>query len=208
MHKGAIAARQTATLLQGPSQLLLLAANNAEMRDGSGMFLSATQVDISDGVVKIGTVSDTADLVLGPGLVPLTGGYASVWGPYLADREWRNLGMSARFDETAAMAAQMWKARTGNDVSGVMTLDIGGLQMLLVGTGPVDAAGREVTADNVVQLLMHDQYLSETGASGATIARHEQLGVSPRPSCRPCSAAASTPRPSPVSCRPRSPVVI
>jgi len=177
VHKGSIAARQTATLLNGPSHLLLLAANNAEMRDGSGMFLSATQVDISEGTVKIGAVSDTSDLVLGPGVVPLTGGYASVWGPYLADREWRNLGMSARFDETAALAAQMWKARTGNEVTGVMTLDIGGLQMLLAGTGPVNAGGRQVTTDNVVQLLMHDQYLSETGTSAATVARHEQLGL-------------------------------
>ena len=175
VHKGAVAAKQTATLFRGPSHLLLLAANNAEMRDGSGMFLSATQVDVVDGKVTIGTVSDTADLALPQSPVPLAAGYSAVWHPYLANEEWRNLGMSARFDETAAMAAAMWKAKTGQVVSGVMAIDIAGLQTLLVGTGPVEAAGTTVTPQNVTQLLMHDQYVGLTGdASDAS--RRDQLG--------------------------------
>jgi hypothetical protein len=175
VHKGAVAAQQTANLFRGPSHLLLLAANNAEMRDGSGMFLSATQVDVLDGRVTIGTVSGTADLALPQSPVPLAPGYAAVWRPYLANEEWRNLGMSARFDETAAMAAAMWKAKTGRDVGGVMAIDIAGLQTLLVGTGPVEAAGTTVTAQSVTQLLMHDQYLGLTGdASNAS--RRDELG--------------------------------
>jgi hypothetical protein len=175
VHKGAVAAQQTAVLFRGPSHLLLLAGNNAEMRDGSGMFLSATQVDVVNGTVTIGTVSDTADLALPQSPVPLAPGYAAVWRPYLANEEWRNLGMSARFDETAAMAAAMWKAKTGHDVSGVMAIDIAGLQTLLVGTGPVQAAGMTVTPQNVTQLLMHDQYVGLTGdASNAS--RRDELG--------------------------------
>ena len=176
VHKGAIAAQQTAALFRGPSRLLLLAANNAEMRDGSGMFLSATQVDVLDGKVTIGPVSNTPDLALPQGTVPLAPGYAAVWGPYLANEEWRNLGMSARFDETAAMAAAMWKARTGSVVDGVMAIDIAGLQSLLYGTGPVDAAGTTVTADNVVQLLMHDQYVGFSGVDVNQASRKEELG--------------------------------
>ncbi len=176
VHKGAVAAQQTAVLLQGPSHLLLLAANNAEMRNGSGMFLSATQVEIDAGKVTIGAVSDTTDLALPHSPVPLAAGYAAVWGPYLANEEWRNLGMSARFDETAAMAAAMWKAKTGNDVGGVMALDISGLQSLLVGTGPVDAGGTTVTADNVVQLLMHDQYVGVSTTDASDQVRKQQLG--------------------------------
>jgi hypothetical protein len=176
VHKGAIAAQQTAALFRGPSRLLLLAANNAEMRDGSGMFLSATQVDVLNGKVTIGPVSNTPDLALPQGAVPLAPGYAAVWGPYLANEEWRNLGMSARFDETAAMAAAMWKARTGSVVDGVMAIDIAGLQSLLYGTGPVDAAGTTVTADNVVQLLMHDQYVGYSGVDVNQASRKEELG--------------------------------
>jgi len=172
VHKGAIAATQTAALLRGPSRLLLLASNNAEMRNGSGMFLSTAQVDIVNGTVKIGQVYDSGDIPLPPGAVPLSGGYASVWGAYLADQDWRNLALSARFDETAALAAKMWKARTGTDVQGVMALDIAGVQMLLEGTGPVYAAGKDVTPSNVVPFLMHDQYLG----AGVTTTRHDELG--------------------------------
>ena len=175
VHKGAVAAKETAALLHGPSHLLLLAANNAEMRDGSGMFLSATQVDIDAGTMRIGQVYETAGLALAPGAVALAPGYASVWGPYLANEEWRNLGMSARFDETAALAARMWKAKTGNDVDGVLAIDIAGLRMLLAGTGPVDASGTVVTTDNVVPLLMHDQYLSTAGQSAEGQARRDEL---------------------------------
>ena len=176
VHKGAVAAKETAALLRGPSHLLLLAANNAEMRDGSGMFLSATQVDIVGGSMKIGQVYDTGQIALSPGAVPLTGGYATVWGPYLANEEWRNLGMSASFDETAALAARMWKARSGVDVDGVLAIDIAGLRMLLAGTGAVDASGTLVTSDNVVQLLMHDQYLTAASQVSSNEARRDQLG--------------------------------
>jgi hypothetical protein len=172
VHKGAIAATQTAALLRGPSQLLLLAANNAEMRNGSGMFLSLTQVDVTNGTLKIGRVYDSGDLQLPAGAVPLSGGYATVWGDYLADQDWRNLALSARFDETAALAARMWKAKTGVDVQGVLSLDIAGVQMLLEGTGPVYTAGMDVTPSNVVQFLMHDQYLGP----GVNTTRHDDLG--------------------------------
>ena len=175
VHKAAVAAKETAALLHGPSHLLLLAANNSEMRDGSGMFLSATQIDIDAGTMKVGEVYETAKLALPPGAVPLAPGYATVWGPYLANEEWRNLGMSARFDETAALAARMWKARTGNDVDGVLAIDIAGLRMLLAGTGPVDASGTVVTTDNVVPLLMHDQYLSTAGQTAEGQARRDEL---------------------------------
>jgi hypothetical protein len=160
VHKGAIAATQTAALLRGPTHLLLLAANNAEMRNGSGMFLSVAQVDVADGVLKIGHLVDSSEVGLPPGAVPLSGGYETVWGDYLADQDWRNLGLSARFDETATLAAQMWKARTGTTVDGVLALDIAGLQALLEGTGPVYAANVAITSANVVPFLMHDQYVA------------------------------------------------
>jgi len=150
----------------------LLAANNAEMRNGSGMFLSVAQLDLSGGVLKIGQVYDSSDLGLPPGAVPLTGGYQTVWGAYLADQDWRNLGLSARFDETAALAAQMWKAKTGTDVQGVLAIDIAGLRTLLQGTGPVAAAQVVVTPANVVQFLTHDQYI----LGAASSRRRDDLG--------------------------------
>jgi uncharacterized protein DUF4012 len=176
LHRGAVAAQAAAQLFAGPSHVLLLAANNAEMRDGSGMFLSLVELDIDDGHITIGPVQQSRYFQVAPGAVPLTGGYASPWGVYLADIDWRNLGVTPRFDETGALAAQMWQAKTGQPIDAVMSLDIAGIQALLQATGPVQAGAEMVNAGNVVQLLMHDQYLGSNGASADVSARKEQLG--------------------------------
>ena len=176
LHRGALAAQAAAQLLAGPSHVLLLAANNAEMRNGSGMFLSLVDLELDGGHITIGPVRTSGDFQVAPGAVPLSGGYASPWGGYQANIDWRNLGVTPRFDETGALAAQMWQANTGQPVDAVMSLDIDGVQALLTATGPVHAGTELVGADNVVQLLMHDQYLGSGGASADASARHEQLG--------------------------------
>ena len=45
-----------ADLLEGPEPYLLLGANNAEMRVGSGMFLSAAELGLADGELALGDV--------------------------------------------------------------------------------------------------------------------------------------------------------
>jgi len=178
LHRGAVAAQALSQLFAGPSHVLLMAANNAEMRDGSGMFLSLIELDIDDGHITLGPVQSTEHFQLAPGAVPLTGGYASPWGGYQADVDWRNLGVTPRFDETGAMAAQMWQVKTGQPIDAVMSLDIAGVQALLGATGPVQAGGKTVSASGVVPLLMHDQYLGVgvNAFNPANVARQEQLG--------------------------------
>ena len=53
-------------LLRGPSKYLVLAANNAEMRDGSGMLLSAGVMTMQDGKLDLGDMRSTDDLTLPP----------------------------------------------------------------------------------------------------------------------------------------------
>ena len=66
------------------------------------------------------------------------------------------------------LASRMWKASTGQQVDGVMALDITGLQELLKVTGPVTTAdGTVVTAATVDQLLLHDQYVGAGNTTGA-----------------------------------------
>ena len=152
-------------------------ANNAEMRDGSGMFLSAASLDTSDGTLKLGDIHSTGDLLLGgDGVQPFTGDMADRWGWLHPNREWRNLGVSPRFDATAALAARMWKADTGEDVDGVLGLDVETLKAVLTGTGPIEVDGERVSADNVERLIMHDQYLGVAIADSAQAARKERLG--------------------------------
>jgi hypothetical protein len=175
LGRGAAGARAAADLLAGPRRYLILAANNAEMRSGSGMFLSAGVMTTADGTIDVGDLTTTTDLVLPPGAVPLSGDVADRWGWLHPTQEWRNLGASPRFDVTGRLAAQMWEARGGGPVDGVLALDVAALRSVLEAVGPVDVNGREVSSDNVVELLLHQQYV-EHAASEEQDARREELG--------------------------------
>ena len=54
-------------------------------------------------------------------------------------RGWTSVtwGLTPQFNVTAPLAARMWTALTGQQVNGVMALDVVGVKQLLVATGPV-----------------------------------------------------------------------
>jgi predicted transcriptional regulator len=167
-----------AALLAGPRRYLVLAANNSEMRAGSGMFLSAGELETSNGDFSLKEFRPTADLLLSPEAAPPIedADLAARWGNLIPNREWRNLGLSPRFPANAALASRMWTARGGQPVDGVVALDPIALQGMLRATGPVTVGDRTVTAESVDDLLLHDQYAGATLSDSQT-ARREQLGV-------------------------------
>ncbi len=164
------AASSAATILQGPGTYLLLADNNAEMRSGSGAFLEAGIVTTSGGELHLSdVVVPTASLTLPPGAVTVGGDLQARWGWLLPGVDWRNIGLTPQFDVNGPLAASMWKANTGQSVDGVLAIDVQGLQELLSVTGPVTTvSGAVVSAGNVDQLLLHDQYAGETYSSDST----------------------------------------
>ena len=175
LGRGAAGARSAADLLAGPRRYLILAANNAEMRSGSGMFLSAGVMTTSSGTIDVGDLTSTTDLTLPPGAVPLSGDLADRWGWLHPTQEWRNLGASPRFDVTGPLAARMWEARGGGPVDGVLALDVAALRATLAAVGPVEVNGRHVTSDNVAELLLHQQYV-EHAEDPNQATRREELG--------------------------------
>lgn len=169
-----------AKLLGGGGRYLLLAANNAEMRAGSGMFLGAAELNFADGQVSLGAYRPTGEMVLDAGRAPVVGDgdLAERWGWLHPEQEWRNLALSPRFPASAQLAARMWRAGGGQPVTGVIALDPLALQALLAATGPVRVGDATVTDENVVAMLLHDQYAGLSADSDAgNAARQEQLGV-------------------------------
>lgn len=171
------AAQAAADLIDGPSQYLLLAANNAEMRAGSGMFLSAGVLSASDGHLELGEMEPTPDLFLSDGAVPTDPDLAARWGWLQPGQEWRNLGVTPRFDVTGELATRMWRKVNNDRVDGVIAVDIAGLRALIAATGPVTVEDQRVDKTNVVDFLMHDQYGSlEDDFYEAQRERRELLG--------------------------------
>ncbi len=163
-----------ADLFEGPSSYLLIGANNAEMRAGSGMFLTATELHFEDGRASLGEVRPTADLVLPAGKVTATGDLQANWGWLDPGRDLRQLGVSADFPQSAATAVTNWEAIEGNGpVDGVIVIDVDGIRSLLRAVGPVEVDGVTYTPDNVRGELLRAQYQRYEGDRPG---RRDQLG--------------------------------
>jgi hypothetical protein len=177
LAKAAGVSAVVATILEGPQNYLVLAANNAEMRAGSGSFLEIGTATTSDGTVHLGEFGPSGDQGLAPGQVPVTGDLERNWGWLEPGVDWRNLGLTPQFPVTAELASRMWAARTGQQVNGVLAVDIAALRQILTATGPVEAGGMTIDSDNVEQYLLHDQYAGLTDNSTGDAARSDALGA-------------------------------
>lgn len=169
-----------ANLLEGPGRYLLLAANNAEMRAGSGMFLSAGVLETGGGNVVMGELMQTSELQLPPEGVPLEGDLANLWGWLGPNHEWRNLGVSPAFDVTGALASRMWEWLEGRPVDGVVAIDVMGVQSILEASGMTHVEGAELPPNEIGRFLLHDQYVGLThddDRSDQHAGRRDRLGI-------------------------------
>jgi hypothetical protein len=166
-----------ATILQGPQDYVVLASNNAEMRAGSGAFLDVGVASTADGTVHLGDLGPSGDRTLPVGAVNPTGDFLRNWGWLHPGLDMRNLGLTPQFDVTAPLAAQMWTTLTGQKVDGVLSLDVAGVRQLLEATGPVVVDGQTISADNVEQYLLHDQYNGLTADPAGAATRQDGLGA-------------------------------
>lgn len=175
LAKGASGGRAVAGVLEGPRRYLLFAANNSEMRAGSGMLLSAGELETGPDGVRLSAVRPVTDVPVPRDAVPLTGDLAERWGWLEPNIEWRNLMTSPRFDVAAPLASQMWVAAGNRPVDGVMSLDPVALRGFLSATGPVQVDGQTIHEGNVEEELLHGQYL-RFPASEDNPERREGLG--------------------------------
>ena len=164
-----------AHVLDGPQPYLLLGANNAEMRDGSGMFLSAATLGFDHGTLHLGEVHPAADIVLPGGRVPVTGQLTANWSWLDPGRDLRNLGLTPDFPQSARVATENWAATSvGTPVAGAIVVDVDGIRALLRAVGPVDVEGIRYTADNVRGELLRKQYYRDANDRAA---RRDRLGL-------------------------------
>jgi hypothetical protein len=168
----ATTATTVSDLLAGPSHYLVMGANNAEMRAGSGMFLSIGELETDAGRITLGDLKSVSDVAVPPG-VAVTGDLADRWGWLNPGQVWQSLMASPRFDESARLAADMWVASGRSPVDGVLAIDPAGLKALLAVTGPVTVDDRQIDADNVIEELVYRQYARFTGDQAE---RREELG--------------------------------
>jgi hypothetical protein len=176
LTRSVAASRAAADLLNGSHQYLVLAANNAEMRAGSGIYLQAGVLTTGGGRMQLGQMQTVGSQLVPPPGVPLPPDLQARWGQLLPGSHLQNLALTPQANMTGPIAAQMWQEYTGQHVDGVMVLDIEALHQVLTATGPVSANGTTINPDNVVSLLMHDQYTGFDGLNAEDAGRRELLG--------------------------------
>lgn len=159
LRRASVAGSAVADVLAGPRTYLVFGANNAEMRAGSGMFLSVGVLETRDGELRLSEMSPVTEIPIPPGAVAVEGDLADRWGWLKPSEEWRNLMVSPRFDVSAPLAARMWEASKQTRVDGVLALDPVTIEAILRATGPVAVEGRQIGADGVIEELTHRQYL-------------------------------------------------
>jgi len=171
------AAEGVERMLRGPSRYLVLAANNGEMRAGSGMMLSVGVATFENGEFSLSDMRSTTEVQLPAGAVPLPEDLQRLWGFAPASRDWRWLATTPRFDVTAPLAADMWEKATGERVDGVLAVDPIMLEALLDAQGPIEVNGRQLSANDVVQFLLRDQYGIVDASDPDQVARRDQLST-------------------------------
>ncbi len=168
------AAEGSLDFLDGPSRYLLLAANNGEMRAGSGMFLQVGVLEVEDGRFHVDDLVPARELFLPESEVAMDPDVAGLWGWLRPNQEWRNVNLTPRFDVSAAMASDMWEGGGGKAVDGVIALDVVALERLLEALGPVAVDGETISSEGVTADLLLDQYAAFEGERDE---RRERLGL-------------------------------
>jgi hypothetical protein len=81
---------------------------------------------------------------------------------------WVNMNLSPNFPYAGIQWATAYQLQFGQQVAGVMAVDINALEFLIQATGPVTAPnGKVLTAENVVQYLGNDIYFEFEGDNRA-----------------------------------------
>ncbi len=161
----------------GPNSLLVLAQNNAEMRD-QGCVLSYALLRGDRGALRLEKTGAIQELALRQAVnQPMSRGTAKVFGINQPTTMWQSVNDPGDFSWSAATAAKMYEEKTGVHVDMVVGADVVTIAGLLQALGPVTLSEPQVTVSSatVEELVLHQLY--NAYARGDQQGRHDALAA-------------------------------
>jgi hypothetical protein len=146
-----------------PRRYLLMMVTNSESRGIGGWYGSFAVVTADGGRLSLEHVGRTGDELVRvpPAPIEVPPDYADRYGiSFNGPHDVRTFAHTPDFAVAGDLLAQSYAAYDARGVDGVIAIDAYGLEAMLELTGPVivPAWADPITADNVVQILLLDQY--------------------------------------------------
>jgi hypothetical protein len=164
----------------GPRRYFVAGLNNAEMRD-QGMVLSYAVLRSEGGNLSVDRSGPIAELAVDrPVATPIPDGVRAAFGSLAPDREWRSVNATADFALTGRLIADLYPAKTGEHVDGVVAVDVPALAQVLRVVGPVDVDGRRLDAGSATSFLLSGQYEGLAVNSDQAPRREQVAGLAAR----------------------------
>lgn len=152
-----------------PRNYLLMIQNSAEVRASGGIPGALAILTLDKGKLTLGPQSSAGDVGVMSPIVSVDPAQQQIYsrriGKFLQD-----VNLTPDFPTAASTAQTMWERKSGQRVSGVVSIDPVVLSYLLQATGPVsidtpelkalsaEALPAELNHENVVQTLLSDVY--------------------------------------------------
>ncbi|WP_148611825.1 DUF4012 domain-containing protein [Nocardioides rubriscoriae] len=144
----------------GPRDYLFIFQNNAEIRSTGGLPGSWARIHVEDGKVELLEQGSAGDLNTDEQVVELTAEEDAVYDE-LPALFFQDPNFIPDFPRAAELFEAFWDRKyPDTDLDGVLALDPVGMSYLMDGTGPVQVGDLTLTADNIVDELLSNTYLT------------------------------------------------
>lgn len=164
VNDATLAARLLPSMLgaAGPRRYLVIAQDNAEVRGTGGLLGAYATLEAANGRLTLTRLESNSALqpvqvtAAQAGLPPEFVTRYADWG---ATDSWQQVNVSPHFPYAAQIWLAMWRARTGEQLDGVIALDPITLGYLIDATGPVRLdVGTTLTGANAADFILKDEY--------------------------------------------------
>lgn len=143
----------------GPRDYLLVFQNNAEIRATGGLPGAVSLLHVEEGALTL--TKQVAGAAFGETdepVLPLTDAEREIYGEQLGTY-FLDANFTPDFPRASALWQARWEQQFGDSTDGVVAMDPVALSYLLPAIGPIQVGEVTLTADNVVDELLHQTYI-------------------------------------------------